>query len=175
MQNDTRKSSTVTLNDVPKVDEDVTLTEDQRIELKEAFSLFEGKGKGKINVRDLGALLRCLGWNPSERDMEEAKRELEVNTRGHIPFADIERYVARRGGIYWDNNDEEDILTAFQALDRNGCGKIKVDDFKHFMMTMGEQMSQEEVEELVECTTKESERGVIDYKDLVKAVKHIPT
>ncbi|ESP03376.1 hypothetical protein LOTGIDRAFT_171463 [Lottia gigantea] len=147
-------------------DDEYTLTEDQRLELREAFSLFEKTGKGRINVKDLGMLLRSLGWNPSEQDMEEAKRELEVNKRGHIPFADIERYVARRGGIYWDNNDEEDILSAFRALDRNGCGKIKVADFKHFMMTMGEQMSVEEVEELVECTAK-SDQDVIDYKDKI--------
>lgn len=32
-------------------------------------------------ARDLGALLRCLGWNPSERELEEAKHELVVSCK----------------------------------------------------------------------------------------------
>ena len=40
--------------------------------------MFEKAGKGRIPARDLGELLRCLGWNPSEQDLEEARHELEV-------------------------------------------------------------------------------------------------
>ncbi|KAK7478648.1 hypothetical protein BaRGS_00030111 [Batillaria attramentaria] len=80
--------------------------------------MFEKAGKGRIQARDLGELLRCLGWNPSEQDLEEARHELEVTARGTITFADVEAYVARRGGIYYGNNAEEDILVAFQVLDR---------------------------------------------------------
>jgi len=32
-------------------------------------------------ARDLGALLRCLGWNPSERELEEVKHELLVSCK----------------------------------------------------------------------------------------------
>ena len=41
-----------------------------------------------------------------------------VLARGTISFADVESYVARRGGIYYGNNAEEDILVAFQVLDK---------------------------------------------------------
>lgn len=41
--------------------------------------MFEKGGKNKMAARDLGALLRCLGWNPSERELEEAKHELVVS------------------------------------------------------------------------------------------------
>ena len=41
--------------------------------------MFEKAGKGRIQARDLGELLRCLGWNPSEQDLEEARHELEVS------------------------------------------------------------------------------------------------
>ena len=32
-------------------------------------------------ARDLGALLRCLGWNLSEPELEEAKHELVVSCK----------------------------------------------------------------------------------------------
>lgn len=43
--------------------------------------MFEKGGKNKMSARDLGALLRCLGWNPSERELEEAKHELVVSCK----------------------------------------------------------------------------------------------
>jgi hypothetical protein len=42
--------------------------------------------KGKMAVRDFGSSLRCLGWNPSERDLEEARQELDV--AGNVHFID---------------------------------------------------------------------------------------
>ena len=48
------------------------------VELKEAFGMFETR-KGKMSAKDLGPLLRCLGLNPSERDLEEARHELDVS------------------------------------------------------------------------------------------------
>lgn len=49
------------------------------LELRKAFVLFEKNGKNKMPARDLGALLRCLGWNLSERELEEVKHELVVS------------------------------------------------------------------------------------------------
>lgn len=43
--------------------------------------MFEKGGKNKMPARDLGALLRCLGWNPSERELEEVKNELVVSCK----------------------------------------------------------------------------------------------
>ena len=48
-------------------------------ELRKAFLMFEKGGKNKMAARDLGELLRCLGWNPSERELEEARHELVVS------------------------------------------------------------------------------------------------
>ncbi|KAK7475638.1 hypothetical protein BaRGS_00033131 [Batillaria attramentaria] len=144
----------------PQAENAIILTEEQKAELKQAFAMFEKAGKGRIQARDLGELLRCLGWNPSEQDLEEARHELEVTARGTITFADVEAYVARRGGIYYGNNAEEDILVAFQVLDRSGSGKIEVEEFRHFMTTMGERMSNEEVEDLLKSAKRDGKEFI---------------
>ncbi|GFO46172.1 calmodulin [Plakobranchus ocellatus] len=163
------KESTAARNE-----EAVELTEDQKVELKEAFSMFEKTGKGRIPARDLGELLRCLGWNPSEQDLEEARHELELTARGSISFAEVEAYIARRGGIYNGANAEEDIMVAFQVLDKNGTGKITVSDFRHFMTTMGERMTVEEAEELI-SRSKQDGKDYIEFSDLVHAVQQLHT
>lgn len=47
-------------------------------ELLSAFKLFEKSGKGRIPIRELGPLLRSLGRNPSEIELEEARNELDM-------------------------------------------------------------------------------------------------
>ncbi|XP_046584252.1 calmodulin-A-like isoform X2 [Haliotis rubra] len=172
-----RASSTT--SETPKYEEEIVLADDQRAELREAFGLFEKAGKGRINVRDLGALLRSLGMNPSERDLEEARHELEISgtfsrARGTVSFADVERYIARRGGVFLGCDEEEDIHAAFQVLDRNGNGRIDIDEFRHFMTTMGERMTPEEVEELLSVAKKDGE-AFIEYKDIVRALQSANT
>ncbi|KAK3780305.1 hypothetical protein RRG08_013781 [Elysia crispata] len=172
-QREAKKTNTKETS-VRRHEEAVELTEDQKLELKEAFAMFEKTGKGRIPARDLGELLRCLGWNPSEQDLEEARHELELTTRGTISFAEVEAYIARRGGIYNGANAEEDIMVAFQVLDKNGTGKITVSDFRHFMTTMGERMSVEEAEELI-SRSKQDGKDYIEFSDLVHAVQQLHT
>ncbi|XP_053382013.1 uncharacterized protein LOC123541111 [Mercenaria mercenaria] len=86
------------------ISEEHELTEDQRRELRKAFLMFEKGGKNKMSARDLGALLRCLGWNPSERELEEAKHELVVSfSYGNVCFrmpdsdsAEIQKHYSER-------------------------------------------------------------------------------
>ena len=49
-------------------------------ELRQAFCLLQKAGKGRIQTRELGELLRCLGWNPSEQDLEDARHELDITS-----------------------------------------------------------------------------------------------
>ncbi|KAK3087472.1 hypothetical protein FSP39_006373 [Pinctada imbricata] len=119
--------------------------------------------KGRISVRDLGPLLRCLGLNPSERDLEEARHELDVSANGRISYPDVERYITKHRIAF--NEETDDILEAFKVLDKCGTGKISVSDFRKCMMTMGDKMSSEEVEEILNYA-KTANVEFIDYEGM---------
>ncbi|OWF40171.1 Calmodulin [Mizuhopecten yessoensis] len=153
---------------------DIELTEDQRQDLQQAFGMFKTSRKGKISARDLGPMLRCLGWNPSERDLEEARQELDVSASGRLTYADVEKYVSRHGGIcHRTEEEEEDVLGAFKVLDKLGTGKIPVKDFRRYLTTMGDKMAPDEVEEIIRYAKKDS-RGQIEYRDLIKDLHSSP-
>lgn len=40
-------------------------------EFQEAFQLFDNRGDGKINVGQIGDVLRALGQNPTESDVKK--------------------------------------------------------------------------------------------------------
>ena len=51
------------------------------IEFKEAFSLFDAKGNGSISEQDLGVVMRSLGQNPTEKEIETMIKEVDVDGR----------------------------------------------------------------------------------------------
>ena len=47
-----------------------SLTEEQIAEFKEAFSLFDKDGDGTITTKELGTVMRSLGQNPTEAELQ---------------------------------------------------------------------------------------------------------
>lgn len=47
------------------------------LEFQEAFSLFDNRGDGKINVSQLGDVLRALGQNPTEAEVKRCCNQLK--------------------------------------------------------------------------------------------------
>ena len=50
-------------------------TEEQIAEFKEAFSLFDKDGDGTITTKELGTVMRSLGQNPTEAELQ-VRRQL---------------------------------------------------------------------------------------------------
>merc|ERR1712060_956776 len=48
-----------------------SLTEEQIAEFKEAFSLFDKDGDGTITTKELGTVMRSLGQNPTEAELQD--------------------------------------------------------------------------------------------------------
>lgn len=45
-------------------------------EYKEAFSLFDNEGDGKIDPEQIGSLLRSLNLNPDDEEIEKIEKEV---------------------------------------------------------------------------------------------------
>lgn len=71
------------------------LTEDQVMEFREAFSLFDKTGSGTINATDFGVVMRSLGHNPSEGELDNMIRELDPLGKGIIDFPHFLELMAK--------------------------------------------------------------------------------
>lgn len=49
------------------------------LELKESFSLFDGDRDGAIGTKDLLPVLRSLGLNPTEAEMQDIINEVDTD------------------------------------------------------------------------------------------------
>ena len=53
-------------------------------ELREAFSLFDKDGSGTISNEELEVVMKSLGQNPTEEELEEMIKEVDVDGRLYL-------------------------------------------------------------------------------------------
>ena len=83
------------------------LTEEQIAEFKEAFSLFDKDGDGTITTKELGTVMRSLGQNPTEAELQDMINEVDADGNGTIDFPEFLTMMARK---MKDTDSEEEIL-----------------------------------------------------------------
>lgn len=111
------------------------LTEEQIAEFKEAFSLFDKDGDGTITTKELGTVMRSLGQNPTEAELQDMINEVDADGNGTIDFPEFLSLMARK---MKDTDTEEELIEAFKVFDRDGNGFISAAELRHVMTNLGE-------------------------------------
>ena len=147
------------------------MTEEQVSEFKEAFSLFvsshdsaalpclffcgyyrltiylqDKDGDGQITTKELGTVMRSLGQNPSESELQDMINEVDADNNGTIDFPEFLTMMARK---MKDTDSEEEIREAFKVFDRDNNGFISAAELRHVMTSIGEKLTDEEVDEMI--------------------------
>ena len=140
------------------------LSEQQISEFKEAFSLFDKDSDGKITTKELGTVMRSLGQNPSESELADMVNEVDLNSDGHIDFPEFLTMMARK---MKDTDSEAEIAEAFKVFDRNGDGKISVAELKHVLTSIGEKLSDADVDLMMKEADVNND-GEIDIQEFAQ-------
>jgi Ca2+-binding EF-hand superfamily protein len=133
--------------------------------LKDAFALFDKSGTGKVSPSLLGDLLRAVGQNPSLKEISN----LQDNINGKELDYDQFYQIVNRDGGFKELGKPEDYIKAFQIFDKNLTGFIGVGELKYILTTIGEKLSNDEVDELLKNVTITDENSV-DYSEFVKSI-----
>ena len=56
------------------------------LEFKEAFSLFDKDGDGTITTKELGTVMRSLGQNPTEAELQDMINEVDADGMLALPY-----------------------------------------------------------------------------------------
>merc|ERR1711924_505913 len=86
-----------------------------------SFSLFDKDGDGTITTKELGTVMRSLGQNPTEAELQDMINEVDVDGSGPIDFPEFLNLMARK---MKDTDSEEEIKEAFKVFDKDGNGFI---------------------------------------------------
>nr|BAD30085.1 yellow cameleon 4.60 [synthetic construct] len=140
------------------------LTEEQIAEFKEAFSLFDKDGDGTITTKQLGTVMRSLGQNPTEAELQDMINEVDADGNGTIYFPEFLTMMARK---MKDTDSEEEIREAFRVFDKDGNGYISAAQLRHVMTNLGEKLTDEEVDEMIREADIDGD-GQVNYEEFVQ-------
>ncbi|KAM6394921.1 LOW QUALITY PROTEIN: myosin light polypeptide 6 [Rhynochetos jubatus] len=140
-----------------------------RLEFKEAFQLFDRTGDGKILYSQCGDVMRALGQNPTNAEVMKVlgnpkSDEMNLKTLSFEQFLPMMQTVAKNK----DQGCFEDYVEGLRVFDKEGNGTVMGAEIRHVLVTLGEKMTEEEVEQLV--AGHEDSNGCINYEELVRMV-----
>merc|ERR1711918_209787 len=97
-------------------------TDDQKKEFRKNFNLFDKKRTGAIPIADMGTVLRSLGQNPTEAELQALMEEVDKDKSGTIEFDEFVDLMSRTNKT--QEQMEEEIKNAFLTFDADGSGFI---------------------------------------------------
>ena len=91
-------------------------------------------GDGTITTHELGTVMRSLGQNPTEAELQDMINEVDADGNGTIDFPEFLTMMARK---MRDTDSEEEIREAFKVFDKDGNGFISAAELRHVMTNLG--------------------------------------
>jgi len=130
---------------VAKKQED-QLNAEQMAEMKEAFNLFDKDGDGKITTKELSVVMRSLGQKPTEAELKDMIREVDIDNSGTIEFGEFITMMSKKLA---SSDAETELKEAFKTFDRDGDGLITKQELLTIMTKLGESLTNEDVEDMI--------------------------
>ena len=119
------------------------LSDDQKNDIREAFNLFDSKGEGFIDTKDLKVAMRALGFEPRKEEIKKMLTEVDKDNSGKLNF---EGFLALMASKMSEKDTKEEILKAFKLFDDDDTGKISFENLKRVANELGENLTDEELQ-----------------------------
>merc|ERR1712005_74903 len=124
------------------------LTEEQKQEIKEAFDLFDTDGSGNIDAKELKVAMRALGFEPKKEEIQKMISDVDDDGSGTIEYEEFLKMM------------KDEILKAFRLFDDDETGKISFKNLKRVAKELGERMTDEELQEMIDEADRDGDGEV---------------
>ncbi|KAI7970225.1 hypothetical protein EIK77_008452 [Talaromyces pinophilus] len=141
-----------------------------------AESLTEEQIAREITAEELKEVMRSLGQNPTEAELQDIVNELDVDHTGTIDFdgdtasptqhivilltyqPEFLTMMIHKGKA---TDEEAELRAAFEVFDQDGSGTISADEMRRVMKSIGEELTDAEIDEMIKEADTDG-NGTID-------------
>merc|ERR1711903_133575 len=116
-------------------------------EVKDAFDLFDTDSSGAVSVQELVDAMQSLGLDQKNEAVFNMIKEIDTDGSGELEFQEfLEMMTARLS----DKTPRTEIERVFKLFDDDRTGEISLANLKRVAGELGEEVSQEELLEMVQ-------------------------
>lgn len=133
------------------------LSEEQIEEYRAAFYLFDRDNNGYITTKELGSIMRTLGFNPNEEDLQQMIFTVDYDGDGMLNF---EEYIQLMEEQKTPQETEEDIVQAFRVFDSDNKGYIESADLRELLEKMEWKVYAEDLKDLITSANLHQDRRI---------------
>ena len=139
------------------------LTEEQKREIKDAFSSFEEDG---ILPEELKTAMNTLGFDSNNQEVLKILDKIDTK-KGPLKFDDFMDVMIEKTT---DKDPEVEMRKAFKVLCEEGTDKITLKSLSKICADLGEKISEEELQEMITEADKDQDEEVGE-EDFVKIMQ----
>eukprot|EP00927_Polykrikos_kofoidii_P064592 TRINITY_DN59967_c0_g1_i1.p1 TRINITY_DN59967_c0_g1~~TRINITY_DN59967_c0_g1_i1.p1 ORF type:complete len:170 (+),score=48.31 TRINITY_DN59967_c0_g1_i1:73-582(+) len=145
------------------------LTDQQRLEIKGAFDLFDTDGSGSIDAKELHVAMRTLGFDASKHEIERMIADVDDDGSGEIDFGEFLQMMTKK---MLNKDPKEEMMKLFKFFDDDETGRITMKNLQRVARDLGERATDKELEDMM----KEADRngdGEIDENEFSVIMKRL--
>ena len=144
------------------------LQEERRKLMKEVLDLYDPDNEGFVKSRDIAKILRAMGRTLEDDDEQNFVQAADPDNTGKISK---DNFLATVEAMFSLAKEEvNELLEAFKVFDLKNTGKISVKNFKKVLTDIGQEFSEEEVEDILKYIDIDRD-GNINIKDFIQVWK----
>ena len=144
------------------------LDEEAMEEIKEAFNLFDTEGKANIDVRELKAAFRALGFQVKKAEIRQMFVDMDKDlSSATVTYDEFIEMVSPR---MLNRDSREEILKVFALFDDDNTGAISFKNLKRVANELGENLTDEELQEMIDEADRDGD-GVINEEEFYRVMR----
>ena len=144
------------------------LQEERRKLMKDVLDLYDPNNEGFVKTKDIAKILRAMGRTLEDDDEQNFLEAADPENTGEISK---DNFLATVEAMFSLPKEEvNDLLEAFKVFDINNTGKISVKNFKKVLVSIGQEFSEDEADDILKYIQVDRE-GNINIKDFINMWK----
>ncbi|OBS74088.1 hypothetical protein A6R68_15373 [Neotoma lepida] len=114
-----------------------------------------------------GVAMRALGFEPKKEEIKKMISEMDKEGTGKMNFSDFLTVMTQKMS---EKDTKEEILKAFKLFDDDETGKISFKNLKRVAKELGENLTDEELQEMIDEADRDGD-GEVNEQEFLRIMK----